>query len=223
MTFHDRTVQQYPGIRLVIVLILVAGMISQPLMASGGLYEPKQASATTWELLESDYPDSIFSDVSFINVTHGWIVGQKDSTPFSDVIILYTNDSGESWQLRHSGGSKWVTTIDILDDQTVWINGDDSLFYTLDGGKTWNQSVVSGTIGGLSTVKFINKTHGWTGNNEVLYRTIDSGQSWESVPGWNFSDHPRMMEILSPSFWDGLCEVLREVQDQVWFMDGVLL
>lgn len=181
-----------------VLLVLSLSSVLVPLpMASGNVYAPEQASQTTWKLLESGYPSGSFWDVSFINATHGWIVGSENSTFSSDLIILYTNDSGDTWQLQYSNFFGFGAFIDVIDEQTVWITGHGSLFYTLDGGTTWNESDVEGAIGGMSTVRFINRTHGWTASNEVLYRTIDGGQSWASVSGWNFSDHPRMMQVLT--------------------------
>jgi photosystem II stability/assembly factor-like uncharacterized protein len=168
------------------------------LTESGQLYKPMQVSEATWELLESDYPDGSFWDVSFINSTHGWIVGAENSTFSSDFIILHSIDGGDTWQLQYSDLFGFGTIMDVVDEQTVWVTGNyGNLFYTSDGGNSWNESDVTGAIGGMSTVKFINKTHGWTASNEVLYWTEDGGQSWGPIDGWNFSDHPQMMQVLS--------------------------
>jgi photosystem II stability/assembly factor-like uncharacterized protein len=168
-------------------------------MGSENAFASKQVSETTWKLLESDFPDGRFWDVSFTNSTHGWIVGSENSSFSSDLIVLHTDDSGDSWQLLYSNHFGFGASVDVLVEQTVWVTGSDgNLFHTLDGGNTWNESFVIGAIGGMSTVNFLNKTHGWTGNNESLYRTSDGGQSWEAVPGWNFEDHPRMMQVLTP-------------------------
>ncbi|MFW9891684.1 MAG: YCF48-related protein [Candidatus Thorarchaeota archaeon] len=161
-------------------------------------YGLMQESETTWEMLESEYSHGSFWDVSFLNSTHGWIVGSENSTFASDLIVLYTNDSGDSWQLQYRDDFGFGATIDVLDEQTVWVTGSSgSLFYSLNGGNTWNESDVAGAIGGMSTVKFINKTHGWTASNEVLYLTKNGGQTWEPVSGWSFDDHPKMMQPLT--------------------------
>ena len=180
-----------------VILLMMSSVMVPFTMASGDVYSPAQSSETTWELVESDYPDGEFWDVSFINSTHGWIVGQENSTFSSDLIVLYTIDSGDTWQLQYNDHFGFGVIMDVLDEQTVWVTGHGNLFYSFDGGTTWNESDVTGAVGGMSTVKFINRTHGWTANNEVLYRTMDSGMSWTPVQGWNFSDHPRMIQALS--------------------------
>ncbi|MHA2350577.1 MAG: WD40/YVTN/BNR-like repeat-containing protein [Candidatus Thorarchaeota archaeon] len=183
---------------LVLILICMPSAMLFLFTISERMYEPLQEPETTWELLESDYPDALFLDVSFLNSTHGWITGHATSEFTSDVIVLHTEDGGDSWKSQFNLSSQYITIMDVLDEQTAWINGMGSLFYTLDGGKTWNESVVVGGMRGLSTVKFINQTHGWTAHGYTLYRTMNSGQSWESVPGWNFTDNPRMILPLSP-------------------------
>ncbi len=200
MISHNRFSRpRVSSILLVLILLSMSSVMVPVAMASENVYALMQVSETTWELLESDYPDGSFWDVSFVNATHGWIVGQKNSSFSSDLIVLYSDDSGDSWQLQYSNLFGFGAFIDVLDEQTAWVTGTSgNIFYTIDSGRTWNESDVVGAIGGMATVKFINKTHGWTASNEVLYRTIDSGQSWQSIPGWNFSDHPRMMQVLTP-------------------------
>ncbi len=195
--FLDR-LRAFCRARTLLALICVVGVVAQIGPASAVSLTPAQASGTTWELLESDYPDAVFRDVTFIDSARGWIVGRENENPGSNLVVLHTSDGGDSWQLQYSSGRGRGTIMDVIDEQTVWVNGFGSLFYTLDGGATWSESVVVGGETGMSTVKFINHTHGWTANNEVLYKTTDGGQSWQSVRGWDFDDHPRMMAVVSP-------------------------
>ncbi len=191
------------AVYLYLILLAMSSAMIPVSLVSGNIYRPMQASETTWKLLESDYPDGSFWDVSFINMTHGWIVGSENSTFASDLIILYTNDGGTTWQLRYKDLFGFGATMDEVDDQVVWVTGSHgALYYTLDGGLTWNKSDVVGAIGGMSCVKFINRTHGWTSSNEVLYWTEDGGQSWDSVPGWNFNVH----SLLNLFYYPWYCE-----------------
>jgi len=183
---------------LFFALLCVATVLIQTGIVPVVSLSASQASGTTWELLESNYPDALFVDVAFVNSTHGWIVGQESESLSSDLVVLHTADGGDSWQLQYRHSQGLVNTIDVIDEQTAWVDGDEHVLYTLDGGKTWNESDVEGAVGGLSTVKFINRTHGWTANRYVLYRTTDGGQSWQPVPGWTFDDRPRDIVALSP-------------------------
>jgi photosystem II stability/assembly factor-like uncharacterized protein len=165
-------------------------------------YQPAQVSGTTWEYINYDFPNAIFRDVKFINATHGWILGEMSPNIPTDIVVLHTDDSGNSWNVWLNQSSQSATIMDVIDDQTVWINGLDGLYYTINSGQTWNRSEVMQGRFTTSTVKFINKTHGWTSANRTLFRTTNSGQSWEIVSGWTFDDSPRMMQILLPySIW----------------------
>jgi photosystem II stability/assembly factor-like uncharacterized protein len=183
----------------VIALNGISRLISLLILSttSERMFEPLQATETTWDLLESGFPDAVFRDVSFLNSTHGWVAGRATSEHGSNATVLHTKDGGDSWQLQYNRDEQLVTKLDVLDEQTMWINGLGSLFYTLDGGTTWNESVVVGGNAGMGTVKFINMTHGWTSNQGVLYQTADSGQSWEAVAGFTYDDGPRMIQCLS--------------------------
>jgi photosystem II stability/assembly factor-like uncharacterized protein len=181
-----------------LILLCVGITAAQPELVSAFALTPLQTSGTTWELLHSDYSEAVYRDVVFLNSTYGWVLGQENESPGSDVIVLHTSDGGDSWQLQYKDSRDYATTIDVTDQQTAWINGDEHVLYTLDGGMTWNRSHVAGSVGALSTVKFVNHTHGWTANRYVLYSTTDGGQSWQSVSGWTFDDRPKDMVVLSP-------------------------
>ncbi len=190
-----------PGVLRVypfLILLCVGITAAQPELVSAFTLTPLQASGTTWELLHSDYPEAVYTDVVFLNSTHGWVLGQENESPSSNLLILHTSDGGESWQLQFSHPLGWASIMDVVDEQTVWLNGFDHLYYTVDGGKKWNEIDVVSAGRAFSTVKFINRTDGWTASHGVLYRTTDGGQSWHSVPGWTFDDSPGMIIVLSP-------------------------
>lgn len=179
------------------MFLLAGSLLFQYSMPLNATYAPQQTSETTWELLETSYPDALFRDVKFINSTYGWVAGELHANNRNDIIVLHTCDGGDSWQLQYNHSLQSLTMMDVLDDHTIWINGYGALFYSPDAGKTWNESTKSGWFG-MSTVEFVNHTYGWTATGNTLYRTTDGGQSWQSVPGWNYTDSPRMIEVLSP-------------------------
>lgn len=185
------------NVALFILIVSLSSTISFFNHSSEGVYIPMQTSETDWELLDSDYPDAVFHDVTFLNSTHGWIAGQETGAFDSNPVLLHTENGGTSWQLQYNNDTDWISTIDVLNDQTVWVNGDGSLFYSLDGGATWNESEVPEAHSWMTTVKFINMTHGWTATNGILYHTGDSGQSWSVVDGFTYDDNPRMIQCLS--------------------------
>jgi photosystem II stability/assembly factor-like uncharacterized protein len=158
-----------------------------------------QESSEGWELVDHPYDlsNTEFRDVEFINSTHGWVVG-GNGTDFHGGIVLHTTDGGETWDLQLYNSSQYFRQIAVIDDQTVWVSGFGSLFYSLDGGQSWNESVVVGGTSGMSTVAFINRTHGWTATVSTLYKTEDMAVTWEPVPGWSFGwDMPKSIHFIS--------------------------
>jgi photosystem II stability/assembly factor-like uncharacterized protein len=185
---------------LQICLVLMLTLSVLQLRASAmTLFTPLQSDGLTWEMVEHDYPGAIFEDVAFLDATHGWVIGQLDWTTPTDVVVLYTDNGGDSWQVKMSEEEQYLMQIDIVDEDTIWITGIGGLFYTTDAGETWQKvDLVIGLVG-MSTVEFINATHGWTATIDTLYKTVNGGQTWESVPGWTFDDLPRKMRFLSSS------------------------
>jgi len=163
------------------------------------LFSPLQSDGLTWEMVEHDYPSALFEDVAFLDINHGWVIGQLDFDIPTDVVVLYTDDGGDSWLVKMSEEEQNLNQIDIVDEDTIWITGIGGLFYTTDAGETWQKvDLVVGNVG-MSTVEFVNATHGWTATGDTLYKSVNGGQTWESVPGWTFDDLPRKMRFLSVS------------------------
>jgi photosystem II stability/assembly factor-like uncharacterized protein len=143
------------------------------------------------------HTDTTLADVAFFNATHGWIVGEKGAGIYEG-IVLHTRNGGTTWDLQLYNESQYFLQIELIDDKTIWITARGSLFYSLDSGETWHQSVVVDGLSGMSMVTFNNKTHGWTATIGTLYNTVNGGLSWQIVPGWNFTDDvPRRMQFVS--------------------------
>ncbi|MHA2263680.1 MAG: hypothetical protein ACXAEN_14890, partial [Candidatus Thorarchaeota archaeon] len=83
---------------LILILVWISSLMVHSSIIQGTNYVPLQASETTWDLLESDFPDAVFRDVSFLNSTHGWVAGRATSELSSNAIVLHTKNGGDSWQ-----------------------------------------------------------------------------------------------------------------------------
>jgi len=150
----------------------------------------------TWEIVnhgfESD--DAIWSDIAFINATHGWVIGQNQSS-FGNGIILHTTDGGSTWLLQLYSNSLDFSTIEILDENILWVTCTEGIVYTTNGGQTWNHStIISGRTNGIA---FINATHGWIGSSRNLYNTVDGGLTWQIVNSYTFDTTPREIHFVS--------------------------
>lgn len=190
----------YPGfpsrrIYLALWILALMGIASMSLPANGINGE---ITDIIWEELDHGY-SAEFRDIEFVNSTHGWVVGNNGTGMYGG-IVLHTRNGGESWVLQMYNTSQIFRQVAITDDGSIWITGLGGLFYSLNGGESWNESVVVEENSGMSFVAFLNDSHGWTATMGILYHTEDRGQSWQSVPGWTFSDdHPRDMHFLSSS------------------------
>lgn len=148
--------------------------------------------------MEQNYTDAVFSDVAFLNETHGWVVGQWVEGSSGNGIILHTADAGQTWQTQLKNGTEQrYYKIGIINCCSVWVAGYSSLFHSSDGGLSWEEHPVVDIKSLMSTVKFIDDNIGWTATNTTLYRTTDAGWTWTVVPGWTFDDNPLMFEFLS--------------------------
>jgi photosystem II stability/assembly factor-like uncharacterized protein len=160
----------------------------------------QESETTVWNILIHDYysKNLILEDVDFINAAHGWVVGSNGSAGFGGGTILHTNNGGDTWELQFYNQSYSIRHIDVVDENHAWATAPGGLYYTTDGGQTWNFSrVVKGTSR-TSTVEFINHTHGWTAVQGDLYQTLNKGVTWQNVTTWTFhDDHPRMIHFVS--------------------------
>ncbi len=198
---HRITNQGLWGGFTTLLLLWSAGFslpVTALMMQNSGI-SPLQAS-TSWEILNHSFiqKESTLFDVAFLNATHGWVVGVNETT-LSGGIILYTNDSGDSWQLQAYNRSQRFDAIHIIDHQTLWVTCKGGFVYSVDGGQSWNYiSIIDGRAG-LGFVKFINATHGWTSTMGDVYKTEDGGLTWQNVTSWQFDDVLRGMHFISPT------------------------
>ena len=201
MAVHRITNQGLWGVVTTLLLVWSAGF-SLPITAlamQNPDISPLQAS-TTWEILSHSFlqKEATLRDVAFINATHGWVVGQKE-VGLGGGIILYTNDSGDSWQLQFHNYSQHFDAIHIIDHQTLWVTCRGGFVYSVDGGQSWSSISIIDGMASLGFVKFINATHGWTSTMNDVYKTEDGGLTWHNVTSWQFGDSLRMMHFISPT------------------------
>lgn len=101
--------------------------------------------------------------------------------------VLKTID-GVSWSLVTAPVAANLTVLDIIDENRVWVGtAGGELWYTEDGGTTWNERSFSGTgTGQVIDLKFVAGTggefgfmlHQTAGGSDKLFRTIDGGKNW---------------------------------------------
>lgn len=157
-------------------------------------------------------PDLISGDAVIITYIHmidensGWGIGHQSET--SDH-ILFTEDGGKSWEDRNppepESDSRKTALAFFASDQLAWViftpegepppTDDPYIWFTHDGGESWNISQPLATDGleaffAPGNFAFIDKDHGWllvhvdAGMNHdysYLYATQNGGISWERI------------------------------------------
>ena len=157
---------------------------SLPFELSHHLHMFPEASAVidTWTEQTSGVPN-LLVDVSFINSTHGWVVGNGPT-------LIHTVNGGTDWDVQTSCArdTSNLNAVHFVDSNTGWVGGSDGQFCnTTDGGATWlDHSLPNfGDTGDfVNTIYFINSTHGWTAGGGEIYRTTD-GTTWTSADNSN--------------------------------------
>ena len=163
-----------------------------------------------WESLsvsEEYYDNTGFYEITFLNATHGWLLGHR--------ALLQTKDSGDSWSVSLDPEDCSLFGLSVVTPLNIWASGiiHDALdsygqiFHTLDGGVTW-QNVITPSIV-TPNVEFYNSTHGLVVDANSMYRTIDGGFSWQAGINWSLDyNPPRDIHLSSSAFrvatWEGL-------------------
>jgi photosystem II stability/assembly factor-like uncharacterized protein len=183
---------------LFILIPMVIAIVPLGTAITGSSFFPAQ-STTIWEILDSGFvtDDVRQRDVKFVNATHGWVLSQN-ATGTRHGMILYTNDSGDSWYQQYYNASQRFEQIAVIDSEILWVTGIGGLFHTEDAGQSWNRISIGDENDFFFGVYFFNSTYGWTSSNN-MYKTTDGGKSWVLVESWTFDDDGgRMIHFITP-------------------------
>jgi photosystem II stability/assembly factor-like uncharacterized protein len=92
-----------------------------------------------WKLI--DLPEDFWtlSSVYFRDKDNGWIVGFQGR-------ILRTGDGGLTWKAQKSPVTNWLTSVQFDRQGRGWIAADSDLLVSEDGGDTWRDIPVEGSI-----------------------------------------------------------------------------
>ncbi len=162
---------------------VVFGLVFLGALVIGTLYLTREtedtgtlspASAGRWELQDSGVTNTLL-DVSFVNHTHGWAVGEGG-------VIIATTDGGNTWTVQSSGYELTLQAVNFTDTSNGWVVGQLGIILnTNDGGSAWTVQGKDTALGqNLIKVHFDNSSDGWiiTERGSFSLRTTDGGNTW---------------------------------------------
>jgi photosystem II stability/assembly factor-like uncharacterized protein len=134
---------------------------------------------SSWEKIKTPTDFNLFR-VFYLDSLHCWVAGDSG-------VILFSDDSGESWQLQNSGVNNFISDIYFLNENLGWavsyefegINIRSKILKTTNGGLNWQFENYRQLNVILTTICFIDSLTGWIGGEpfELSY-TKDGGSNW---------------------------------------------
>jgi photosystem II stability/assembly factor-like uncharacterized protein len=133
-------------------------------------------SGINWNPVSTSNSGNLPRDLNklvFPNPTEGFAVGTNGR-------ILYSNNSGNTWNALNSGVFIELNDITFTGSQTAFIAGDSIILKTTNNGFSWSSTNFTGVE--FKSLSFINSTTGYAaGSPKALYKTTDGGNSWTPV------------------------------------------
>ncbi len=143
----------------------------------------------TWP--EPLHEDANLFDLCFVDVRHGWAVGDRGT-------ILHTRDGGQTWNRQVCPVTCRLESVQFIDDRQGWIVGGYSSAYTHrpigvvlrteDGGQTWKE-LEGQFLPWLTHIQLLDSHRGFALGfpsamfPSAVFYTRDGGQHWSPWPG----------------------------------------
>jgi photosystem II stability/assembly factor-like uncharacterized protein len=150
----------------------------------------------TWQKQADGLPAD---GLQFVDANTGWLEVRNDSDPFAPIQLQRTRDGGKNWQrftprflpadfdrpvIAHmdTGDALVFRSIQMIDSFNGWaIGGNEYIFHTSDGGKTWQDvTPLYGSIVAGRQFLALDVEHAWTtiAGMEGVWSTDDRGETW---------------------------------------------
>ena len=115
----------------------LTGFVSSSQAHPGTRLYRTEDSGETWHQVPIADEQTFVRSVCFLNEKLGWAVGGEFSGGRRG-IVLRTDDGGETWQEIHVGEDEsYFERMTFVDSQHGWLFGENNLYRTEDGGKSW--------------------------------------------------------------------------------------
>ncbi len=146
--------------------------------------------------------NAVIKSINIINEKEGWAVGGLSERTEKDTIVkgvvLHTTDGGRTWKTENTGINHAMVSVHFINSQTGWILGEDKIYRTKNGGKTWEKSnlpqddfpifgvpghgqVLSMTNWDRGEVTFADEKNGWIVIGfSLIFHSADGGKTWKN-------------------------------------------
>lgn len=127
-----------------------------------------------WTVIEQSQ-NKLFVKIFFLDSLNGWAITQ-------DGAIAITKNGGNTWKRIVSKNTNFRDLI-FTDKLKGWGLSDNSIFYTNDGGITWEiQSTLPNVFPyNFSKIIFVNENNGWIWSQEKVLQTDNGGRTWQDL------------------------------------------
>lgn len=131
-----------------------------------------------WQVIHLE-TETTFSDVSFTDDDHGWLVGSRN-------VLMETSDGGKTWNQHPLDlGDQLVSFVSVsFAGDEGWIAGQPSvLLHTVDQGETWQRVPLSEKLPGKPfMITALGPSEAEMATDVgAIYRTKDGGRNWKAL------------------------------------------
>jgi photosystem II stability/assembly factor-like uncharacterized protein len=136
----------------------------------------KTTDGTNWNYLSTPPNSNALYAIDFIDANTGWVVGNQGK-------IYKTTNGGAVWTQQTSGITNALWSVQFLNANVGFACGASGrVLITTDGGTTWTQRNVTGIVGIINKVIFIDNLRGIVLiNGGAAYVTTDAGLNWNPL------------------------------------------
>ncbi|NLP12435.1 T9SS type A sorting domain-containing protein [bacterium] len=141
-------------------------------VGGGGIILHTIDGGQNWTIQPGGTDETLFT-ISFPGKGVAYIAGAH--------VVLKSTDSGKSWQKLATappGGEK----IFFIDEKTGWIGASQRIYYTTDGGLTWQLYTMPDPFW-IHGLYFVDAQVGFWAGFGGVHKTTDGGKSWQML--WN--------------------------------------
>lgn len=131
----------------------------------GSLFTTKN-QGTSWEMAHTDPSMKCFDIKDSVAIMAG----------LSGTMYIST-DYAKNWQQKSTGISDYITMIDMVSKDTIFLASTNRVYKSVNGGQTWQ--TLAPINGAVSSFDFVTGSNGYIGkSDQAILRTTDGGQTW---------------------------------------------